>query len=294
MTAPTTCPRCVAVASAYAATARAYASARAAANANANVFSDAFAVASAHRRRQRQRHRPRLRRRPRLRHRPRLRQGQRQRKERNMTDIAVSLKFNEPGYIANPYWPEVYKLIEIRKRAGVDRMRSESKIREGLESYLRSVGMDLGDYEALEQAAARPFYTLPNGSGAEIVIPGDKLLACLVNTVDVAPSRLRIASLRTAIRASDFRTDKYGADGHWERYAVVRSGIGKQLSNQRGFRSSQYIKDFTAQGRISCEPEMVKPPAIHDLLDFAGRVVGIGASRKMGWGRFTVEEFEAS
>lgn len=33
---------------------------------------------------------------------------------------------------------------------------------------------------------------------------------------------------------------------------------------------------------------MVEPKAVLALLTFAGRTVGIGASRPMGWGRFTV------
>jgi hypothetical protein len=105
----------------------------------------------------------------------------------------------------------------------------------------------------------------------------------------VAPAKLRIPNLRVAVRASDFVTTKYAPDGNWERFAVVTIGTGAKASNQRGYRSNAYICDFRATGSLDVEPEMVEPDALLRLLEFAGRVVGIGASRKMGWGRFTVE-----
>lgn len=201
--------------------------------------------------------------------------------------MQVKLTFKEPGYIASPYWPEMYRLIEITKLSGANRIRSEKKRREALEEHLRSVGITFADYEALERASQRPFYT--RNGGPEIIIPGDKILSCLVSASDEAPSKLRIDSIRTVIRASDFTTGKTAADGVWERFAVVKTGSGKTLSNQRGFRTNQYIKNFIAEGTLDYDPEMVKPAAVVALLEFAGRIKGIGASRKMGWGRFTVE-----
>jgi hypothetical protein len=205
--------------------------------------------------------------------------------------MKISLKFgpDSKGYIADPYWPEVFRIIEIRKRAGVDRARSEAKIRSGLEAYLRKDNMTLADYESLVVSSKRPFHTV-NGEGSEIIIPADKILSCIVNTNDLVPARMRIESPRTSLTASDFKTGKTAPDGKWERFAVVKSGMGKQLSNQRGFRSSSYIREFTATGRIETDKEMVKPDAVIELLKHAGRVIGIGASRKMGWGRFEVVE----
>jgi len=199
--------------------------------------------------------------------------------------MKISLKFTEPGYIASPYWPEMYRIIEISKLSGINRIRSEKKQREALEEHLRGIGMSLADYEKLKLDSQRPFHT--NGDGG-IVIPGDKILSCLVSASDEAPSKLRIESIRTVMTASDFHTGKNKPDGSWERFAVVKTGSGKTLSNQRGFRTNQYIKNFTATGSITHDDKMVKPEAIVDLLKFAGRAKGIGASRKMGWGRFEV------
>lgn len=199
----------------------------------------------------------------------------------------VVLTFETPGYIAHPYWPEMYKLIEIQKRSGVNRARTEANRRRALEAYLTNEGMPLAEYEALQRLAGRPFHTDADGT---IIIPAEKILACLVNAADVAPAKLRIPSLRTAITASAFRTTKTKPDGAWERFAVVTLGAGNKASNQRGFRSNEYIADFTAAGTLTVEPEMVDPKAVWQLLTFAGRVVGIGACRSMGWGRFVPSE----
>jgi hypothetical protein len=199
--------------------------------------------------------------------------------------VNITLHFTEPGYIEHPYWPEQYRLIEIQKRSGLNRARTEQNRRRALEAHLTELGLTLAEYESLQALAARPFHTDATG---HIIIPAEKVLACLVNAADVAPAKLRIPSLRTALHATDFVTDKDKPDGVWERFAVVTLGTGSKASNQRGFRSNEYIRDFTARGRIEVEPEMVDPAAVVSLLTFAGRVVGIGASRTMGWGRFTV------
>lgn len=94
------------------------------------------------------------------------------------------------------------------------------------------------------------------------------------------------------MRVSDFATAKTQADGTWERFAVVSAGTGQKLSNQRALRSNPYIEDFGAEGSITLAPEYVRPETLRAALAWAGQAVGLGASRKMGWGRFTVEEFE--
>lgn len=189
-------------------------------------------------------------------------------------------------YIADPYRISRFNLIEIQKQSGLNRARSEKKRRECLESHLRQIGMTFEQYETLERTANEPFYKNEDGY---IYIPKDSVFACLVNANDEAPSKLRINNLRNALRISDFVTDKKEPDGKWERFAVVKSGTGKSLSNQRGIRVNSYIEDTKVKGVIEHDPEKVKPQSIIDLLDFAGREVGIGASRKMGYGRFSVE-----
>lgn len=198
----------------------------------------------------------------------------------------IAMKFIEPGYIEHPYWPEMYRRIEIEKRSGVNRARTDANRRRALEAYLVEQGMTLDDYKALCAKSERPFHVNDEGF---IYIPAEKVLSCLVNACDVAPSKLRIPSIRVAVRATPFVTDKKGPDGVWERFAVVHLGSGAKASNQRGLRRNEYIKDFTATGSLDVEPDMVDPKAVTNLLAFAGRVVGIGASRKQGYGRFVPE-----
>lgn len=200
--------------------------------------------------------------------------------------MKVTLQFGKPGYIEHPYTPAMHKLVELKKLSGVNRVRSEKKAREALESYLKRNGMTLADYEQLERDAAMQFHT--NGT-EEIIIPAEKILSCLVNASDLAPSRMRINNLRCAVMSTNFHTGKSKADGVWERFAVVTGGSAmKRLSNQRGYRANEYIENFKATGDLTVKESMVKPEAVMELLRFAGSDVGIGASRKMGWGRFEV------
>jgi hypothetical protein len=192
------------------------------------------------------------------------------------------------GYIAHPYWPEMFRVIEILKQSGVNRARTEANRRRALEEFLKANQMTLADFEALEKLSQRPFHTNAEG---RIVIPADRIASCLVNAVDMAPARIRIPNLRVALEISVFSTEKTEPDGVWERFAVVEGGQGK-LSNQRGLRRNAYIRDFVAVGEINFDPALVKPKVVSELLDYAGREVGIGASRKMGWGRFKARTTE--
>lgn len=187
-------------------------------------------------------------------------------------------------YIEHPYWPEMYQRIEIDKKSGVNRARTEANRRKALEAHLIEMGMTLNDYENLCKLADRPFHINEKGY---IYIPSEKIIASLVNANDVAPKKMHVGNIRVAVRSSDFVTNKMTPDGNWQRFAVVKMGSGLKASNQRGIRNNQYIKEFSASGILEVEADMVDPKAVISLLNFAGRVTGIGASRKMGFGRFT-------
>ncbi|HZP39849.1 MAG TPA: hypothetical protein VFE48_25535 [Methylomirabilota bacterium] len=198
----------------------------------------------------------------------------------------VTLTFAEPGYVEDPYWPERHQLVDLEKRSGVNRARTQANRRRALQAQLEEQGMTLEDCEALRVVAARPFHTDAQG---RIVIPAEKMLACLVNACDIAPAKLRVSNLRTALTVSDFVTDRTKPDGVWERFVKVTLGTGAKASHQKGLRRNEYLRNFTAVGTIRVEPDMVEPKAVLALLAFAGRAVGVGASRKMGWGRFAVD-----
>ncbi|MGH2610212.1 MAG: hypothetical protein ACRDHF_14115 [Tepidiformaceae bacterium] len=205
--------------------------------------------------------------------------------------IQVTLHFAK-GYIAHPYWPEREKLINIQKASGTNRARSEDKRKKSLDAYLSTHSLTMDDYRLLEQRAARPFYTF-DGSD-EIVVSAHQLHGMIGQGADMAPSAVRLArpeQIRTLIQCSDFRTGKTKPDGVWERFVPVKSGTGQTLSNQRGLRSDPYISNVTASGSIRLASEDTEPRA-RQFIAWAGQEIGVGAARKLGWGRFVITGWE--
>lgn len=205
--------------------------------------------------------------------------------------IHVTLHFPK-GYIGHPYWPEREKLINIQKESGLNRARNPKKRTDSLKAWLDVHQMTMDDYRLLEVRAARPFYTAADvgGKGDEIVIPAHQMHGMCAQAADQAPSAVRLASteqIRTVMTVGDFRTGKHKADGVWERFAVVKSGTGQALSNQRGFRSDPYLSDVTATGTVRLLHDEVEQKA-REFWAWAGREVGVGAARKLDWGRFEV------
>jgi len=210
--------------------------------------------------------------------------------------IQFALHFDK-GYIAHPYWPEQERLINILKESGAKRVRSQERAEKALRDYLGSKGMTLDDYRKLEDLANRPFYTR-NGKapGGEIIIISEhQVYGMLAAGCSLASSSLRIArpeQVRSVLISNDWETGKTEADGVWERFVVVTGGQGK-LSNQRALRSNPYIENFNASGELKFSEEILRPEKVKDFIAFCGAEVGIGASRKLGWGRFTIEEWSA-
>jgi hypothetical protein len=190
-------------------------------------------------------------------------------------------------YIAAPYWPELEKLINIKKESGVSRARTAETRRKALDSYLKSAGMTHQDYEELQQRAARPFHT----HDARIIVPALHVMSMIVATCDRIGSRDRPCPpdiARTVISPSPWYTAKTAPDGIWERFAVESMGNGTKLSHQRALRRDAYIENADAHGTLDIDTAVVRPEILWKALDWAGTYVGIGSARKMGWGRFTL------
>ena len=207
--------------------------------------------------------------------------------------LHYEIKTHFPGrYIGNPYWPEMFRLIEITKESGMNRARASQNRRKALEEFLRSRGMTMADFEQLERDARRPFHT---GQDGQIIIPAERVLSFLVATTDTARAAMRPCAneqVRSRFEVTDWLTGKYKSDGVWSRFATVSSGTGAKLSNQRGLREDHFIEDFSARGEITCDPKFVNVDVLRNALEWGGQFVGIGAARKMGAGRFTVQEFK--
>jgi len=152
----------------------------------------------------------------------------------------------------------------------------------------------MDDYTALEAQADVPFYTV-DGT-AEIMIPAHHVHGCLANASDLCSASIRIArteQIRTVVTSSDWRTGKTEPDGTWERFVVVKSGSGQSLSNQRALRTNPYIAGFDTTGELHFIGDKEQLPKLREFLAWAGREIGLGAARKLGWGRFEIKSFEA-
>jgi len=220
------------------------------------------------------------------------------------TVMSIELQIHLHSYIAHPYWPEMEQLINIQKESGMNRARSSANRRKALEEHLKTISMTLGDYDNLVRLAERPFHTDPDG---RVVIPKANVDAMLVATCDTIRAAGRPCPpdlVRTVLRASGWTTDiSAEAALEWRRFAVVSAGTGAKLSNQRGLRVNRYVgaeppaevpatDKVLASGTLDPNPEMVRPEVLRSALVYAGEWVGIGASRKMGWGRFSLLSFE--
>jgi hypothetical protein len=210
--------------------------------------------------------------------------------------INLNLDIKLHSYIAHPYWPERERIINIIKESGMSRARSTANRQKALDEYLQSHDMTQDDFKRMQELADRPFYT----AGDWIIVPSLHVMSMIVNTCMTIRSAGRPCppeQARSAMRAGDWRTDRTRPDGVWERFAVVTAGTGTKLSNQRALRSNPYIgtppdamegKGVTASGIISIDESAIKTETLEAALRWAGTSVGIGASRKMGWGRFEV------
>ena len=208
-------------------------------------------------------------------------------------DIEVAFSADEGcGFIAEPFTPEMSRYIDITKQSGMNRARSTANRRKALEEHLKQIGMTLVEFDELERLARRPFILDTDG---HILITKTNVQGFLVATTD----ELRSASkpcpkeqVRSRIGITPWATAKKAPDGVYERFATVTGGAGNKLSNQRALRSSHYISGFSAHGQMSIDPEFVKPSVLEGAIRWGGENVGIGAARKMGWGRFTLASFE--
>ena len=215
--------------------------------------------------------------------------------------LTYDLDVQLASYIAHPYWPEREKVINIVKESGMSRARSSANRRTALEQHLKSTGMSLDEFEKLQEKADRPFYTDEDGL---IIVPELHVMSMIVNTcysIRAAGRPTTPENARSAIHATRWTTDRKEPDGVWERFAVVTAGTGAKLSNQRALRSNPYIgtppgtADGTpvhASGTVTLNENFVKPQVLLDALQYAGANIGIGASKKMGWGRFEVVSME--
>lgn len=210
-------------------------------------------------------------------------------------DYTVTLEVE--SYIAHPYWEETERVVNIMKKSGLTRAKSDQAREKALRDYLSSIGMTAEEYERLSAKAALEWHFDDQG---RIIIPRHQMSGCLVQTLVSMSSSHRPFKdggvLRSLCQISDFVTPRTKADDTWVRF-VRPTKDGKPLSNQRSERRNQVIRKFTATGTLSFDPAEIATDAqeaedkVRRMLEYGGHYVGLGASRKMGHGRFKVLTF---
>jgi len=209
--------------------------------------------------------------------------------------MKATVKIALDSYIADPYWPEKEREISIRKQSGIDRARSEDKREQSLSAFLKRIGMTEKEYAQIVALANQKWYRADRSNqSSAIIVPRRQLEGMLVKATESAPagSRFPAENFRTMVQLTDFVTDKTAADGTFDRFVPPKDGKGNPLSNQRRFESHEYISNATATGSVTFDGERVKLEALKTLLTFALASIGVGASRKMGYGRGRIVSFE--
>jgi hypothetical protein len=207
--------------------------------------------------------------------------------------LTYKLEFKLDLYIAHPYWPEQDELIDIQKKSGLNFVRSEDKRESRLREYLKKMDLTMDHYRRLENLSSREWYRC-DGEKSPIIIPRHQMSGALVQATATAPSGSRWSQdqLRSLILVGDMASKKTKADGEFVRYVMPKDGRGQPISNQRRLTKNEHLKDTHFAGTVTFRDDL-KPQAVEDLFRHALENIGIGACRKMGYGRGKIVRFEA-
>lgn len=203
--------------------------------------------------------------------------------------VTVHITMAMQSYIAHPYWPARNTCIDVEKKSGVNRQKSEDKRVAALKAQCSKMGMSYEEYLALKAAAAEQWYRKPQNPQGTIYIPRHQLAGAMVQTIATAPKALRGAfnkdTFRAQVQLGDFFTERTCADGVFARFVKL------ETSNQRSWQENEFLgvyldtgKPFTAEGVISVDDSR-HVDTVNALLLAALETVGVGAARKMGFGR---------
>jgi len=202
------------------------------------------------------------------------------------------VKLTMISYIAHPFWPAKNTCIEIEKKSGVNRLQIEEKRVAALKAECSKQGITYEEYLELKIKAADQWYRNKDG---EIIIPRHQVAGALVQAIGGAPKALRGPydkdNFRAAVQIGDFATGCKEASGVFARFVKL------EKSNQRSWQENEYLgqyldkgKFFEAAGTIAIADEK-QAQTVKRILTAAFEVIGVGAARKMGFGRGKVTAF---
>lgn len=211
----------------------------------------------------------------------------------------VELEIQLRSYIAHPYWPERNLVIDIDKKSGVNRQKSDEKRRAALEAECSKRSMTFDDYLAAQKRAAEPWYRDEEGL---IVIPPHQLGGAFVQMIGQSPKALRgpftKENFRAMVQVGFFATGKKESDGVFGRFVKL------ETSNQRSWQENDFVGEaidfrkgamvgspFTASGLLAIH-DAKEAKTVRAILEKALLSIGVGACRKMGFGRGTLTSWK--
>ena len=202
--------------------------------------------------------------------------------------MKYEIRLNLISYVANPYWAEQSTLITIGK--AVHPKLGDTKKLQAIEAQCQKMGLTIDDYHRLQGAIKRKWYRLDNNDPTSpIIIPASNFVASLSHGISIAPGPIKKPigdkdSLRCFISATDLVSNpaKIKADRLDERW------FKNPISNERRLQTDEVLDNTQFVGTIEVA-DHIKQDELKRFLDYTFRYAGIGAARKMGFGRGTVE-----
>lgn len=208
-----------------------------------------------------------------------------------MKTINVTLRMR--NYIAHPFWPAKNTCIEIEKKSGVNRLKVEEKRIAALKAECSRQGVTYEQYLQLQIEAKEEWYRRSDGT---IYVPRHQLAGGLVQTIGSSPRSLNGPynkdNFRALAQIGDFETDCKEASGVFSRFVKLEG------SNQRSWQENEFLGQYLDEGEpfdASGVLQIVDPKQVDTLKRLFVHTIeniGIGAARKMGFGRGEVVAFE--
>lgn len=211
--------------------------------------------------------------------------------------MKIEIRILFMNYIAHPFWPETNACIEIEKKSGANRQKSDDKRKAAIEAECERQEVTYEHYLEMKQLSKRQFYQREDG---RIYIPRHQMSGALVQTIGGAPKSLRGPftkdNFRALVQIGDFETELTERSGTFSRFVKLEG------SNQRSFQQNDFIGHYLDAGEpFECAGIVNLPVSdekteqvVKSLFNVAVRDIGVGAARKMGFGRGEIKDWKLS
>jgi hypothetical protein len=205
--------------------------------------------------------------------------------------VSAALGFGDEGYIAKPFWPETNKLIDIGK--DVHPKLGEAKKQAAILAACTKRGISEEEYRRLLEKSSHTFYTIDGLRDTEVIIPQRIIQSFLNHASQVVPKAIPRIEEKGLTFIGVRIQDGYLRAGKTEKDALrFERFVKNQESNQRMFTSDLYISNFQATGTFLVNEEVISVENLFSLMEYGGRMYGIGTARPQGYGRFQIQRWE--